>query len=512
MDALVLPVPHRDRGANDEEQVRFRGVFFRVAPAMFIGTLDQAIVAAALPTIAADLGDFARISWLVTAYLLAATVAAPIYGRLGDAFGRKRALLAALVFFLAGSIACALASTFIFLVAARVLQGLGGGGLMTLAQALIGEAVSPKERGRFQGWFGAIFALASTLGPLAGGLLSEHFGWRSIFWVNIPLAVIAAAVALRLRAAPGQGGFSPDLRGTPIFIMATVSLLLSLSLGPSRGWSSPSVLLSIALALIGFATLRSVERRSSDPLIPPDVVSLPVVWRSAACVLLFGALLFAMIVEIPVLLQVGCGIGAGASGFLLLPLTLAQVASSTMAGARISRTGHPRGPMVFGLSVAAIGLACLTEAAALGPAFTSIASVAVGAGIGVTMPAAQTMVQWAAGSGRLGTATAILSFSRSIGGVFGAALSSAILLVALRILAPATAAHALAPSAGTDLIAGHVPSIEFRTAFRWVFAGLAVLAGVAVLIARSISDVDLSQPTPVNARRPQNLYVAQNAP
>ena len=498
MDALVLPVPHLDRGANADERARFRGVFFRVAPAMFIGTLDQAIVAAALPTIAANLGGFAKIAWLVTAYLLAATVAAPIYGRLGDAFGRKQALLTALVLFLVGSVACALAGTLTILIAARVLQGLGGGGLMTLAQALIGEAVSPKERGRFQGWFGAIFALASTLGPLAGGLLSEHFGWRSIFWVNVPLGVVAAAVALRIRSAPGPGGFSPDLRGTPVFIAATVSLLLFLSLGPSRGWSSPAVLLLIAIAVVGFAVLRPIERRSADPLIPPDLVALPVVWRSAVCVLLFGALLFAMIVQVPLLLQIGWGIRAGASGLLLLPLTLAQVASSTVAGARISRTGHPRGPMALGLSVAALGLVCLTQTAALGPMITAVACIVVGAGIGTTMPAAQTIVQWAAGSARLGTATALLSFTRSIGGVLGAALASAILLVALRILAPGIS-HGLASSASADLAAGQVSSVEFRTAFRWVFAALALLAGIAALVARSISDVDLSVP-PLNAK------------
>src|SRR5580658_10418073 len=238
MDALVLPGPHRDRAPNAEEQARFRVVFFRAAPAMFIGTLDQAIVAAALPAIATDLGHFADIAWLVTAYLLAATVAAPVYVRLGDAFGRKRALLAAIGLFLAGSLACAVAGTFPVLLCARVAQGRGGGGLMTLAQALIGEAVSPRERGRFQGWFGAIFALASTLGPVAGGVLAEHFGWRSVFWVNVPLCVVAAVTAFRLRAASGAGGFSPDLVGTPVFVVATVALLLALNLGGAVGWSS----------------------------------------------------------------------------------------------------------------------------------------------------------------------------------------------------------------------------------------------------------------------------------
>jgi MFS family permease len=335
MDALVLPVPHTDRAPSADEAARFRVVFFRVAPAMFIGTLDQAIVAAALPTIAADLGGFAHITWLVTAYLLAATVAAPIYGRLGDAFGRKRALLAALGIFLLGSIACAAANTLPVLIGARALQGLGGGGLMTLAQALIGEAVSPRERGRFQGWFGAIFALASTLGPVAGGVLSDHFGWRSIFWVNVPLGIVAATTAAKLEGAPRGGRFLPDLAGTPLFVAATVALLLSLSLGGASSWSSPVVIVSALIAIVGFGLLWPVEKRAADPLIPPAVATLPVVWRSTLCVFLFAALLFAMIVELPIVLQLGFGVSAAASGSMLLPLTLTQVAVSTATGSRI---------------------------------------------------------------------------------------------------------------------------------------------------------------------------------
>ncbi len=460
---------------------------------MFVGTLDQAIVAAALPTIAADLGGLADISWLVTAYLLAATVAAPIYGRLGDALGRKKMLFVALGLFLAGSIACSLAPTLLLLILARGVQGLGGGGLMTLAQALIGEAVSPKERGRFQGWFGAIFALASTAGPIAGGALSEHLGWRSIFWVNVPLGAAAGVAVLRLDAARGAKHFAPDLSGTPVFVGATMSLLLALSLGTSRGWSSPTVVGLGLAAVLGFLVLPRLELRARDPLIPPDLVTLPIVWRCGICVFLFAALLFALIVELPLLLQVGCMQSPTESGLLLLPLTLAQVAVSTVAGIRISKTGHPRGPMTVGLGVAAIGLFGLSQAATFGPTVVGVASVVIGIGLGTTMPAAQTMVQWAAGSSRLGTATATLSFARSIGGVVGAALASAILMLVLRILAPGSP-----ELLGKALAAGHVDMAtgslehEIRTAFQWVFGCLGVLGTIAALVARSIPDVDLA--------------------
>src|SRR6266436_4197092 len=202
--------------ATEENGELFRAAFFHVAPSMFLGALDQTIIAAALPAIAGSLGGLSYLAWVVTAYLLAATVAAPLYGRMGDAFGRKRMLVWALGLFVAGSVACAVAPTLTVLICARALQGLGAGGLMTLAQALIGEVVSPRERGRFQGWFGANFALASTLGPVIGAVLSQHLGWRSIFWVNIPLG-LGAAAALRVKTFPGTGLCRLDYAGAGLF-------------------------------------------------------------------------------------------------------------------------------------------------------------------------------------------------------------------------------------------------------------------------------------------------------
>jgi EmrB/QacA subfamily drug resistance transporter len=461
---------------------------------MFVGTLDQAIVAAALPAIAADLGSFGNIAWLVTAYLLAATVAAPIYGRLGDAFGRKPALLTALVLFLAGSVACATAGSLSMLIAARGLQGLGGGGLMTLAQALIGEAVSPRERGRFQGWFGAIFALASTLGPVAGGVLCERFGWRSIFWVNVPLGIAAAGAAARLASAPGQGRFSPDILGTPLFVVSTVALLLALSLGGHTSWTSAPVAVPLLLAMAGFLLLGPVEVRARDPLIPPSLVRLPVVWRSSVCVFLFASLLFAMIVQLPILFELGYGVTPASSGLLLLPLTLTQVVVSTITGSRISATARPTSPMFAGLAIAGAGLAVLGGVVTMGPVAVCLASTLVGIGLGTTMPAAQTIVQWASGSEHLGTATGLLSFARSIGGVVGAALATALLFGVLSRSSPGIAeqlGHLVTDSAsGSAATPAVFPAV--LPAFRWVFGALALLGVTAAAVARSLPDVDLS--------------------
>jgi EmrB/QacA subfamily drug resistance transporter len=501
LDALVLPIPSRDRAPRADEHARFRAVFFRVAPAMFIGTLDQAIVAAALPAIAADLGGLGQIAWLVTAYLLAATVAAPVYGRLGDAFGRKPALLTALALFLAGSVACAIAASLPFLIAGRALQGLGGGGLMTLAQALIGEAVTPRERGRFQGWFGAIFALASTLGPVAGGVLSETLGWRSIFWVNVPLAIAAAAAAARLAGAPGQGRFFPDAIGTPLFAASTVALLLSLSLGGHASWTSPTVAVPLVLAVVGFLLLWPVEVRARDPLIPPALVRLPTVWRSSVCVFLFASLLFAMIVQLPMLLELGYGLSPASSGLMLLPLTLTQVVVSTITGSRISATARPTWPMFAGLATAGVALAVLAGVVTMGPIAVCLASTVMGIGLGTIMPAAQTIVQWASGSEHLGTATGLLSFARSIGGVVGAAMATAILFAMLSRSSPAVAEHI--DQLASDSASSHPGALPgVLPAFRWVFGALALVGAMAAAVARSLPDVDLSS-APSAAPAPQ---------
>src|SRR5260221_8554290 len=246
---MMRPVGAKNRNSlplpTEEKKEQFRSAFFHVAPSMFLGALDQTIIATALPAIAGSLGGLSYLAWVVTAYLLAATVAAPLYGRMGDAFGRKRMLLWALGLFVAGSAACAIAPNLAMLIGARALQGFGGGGLMTLAQALIGEVVSPKERGKFQGWFGANFALASTIGPVVGGALSQHLGWRSIFWINIPLGLVAAAAALRVKTSAGTGICRLDYTGTTVFFSSTAALLLALSIGGSEVLLASPVLLAL---------------------------------------------------------------------------------------------------------------------------------------------------------------------------------------------------------------------------------------------------------------------------
>jgi EmrB/QacA subfamily drug resistance transporter len=478
----------------EEKREQFRSAFFHVVPSMFLGALDQTIIAAALPAIAGSLGGLSYLAWVVTAYLLAATVAAPLYGRMGDAFGRKRMLLWALGLFVAGSVACAIAPTLAMLIGARALQGFGGGGLMTLAQALIGEVVSPKERGRFQGWFGANFALASTLGPVLGGVLSQHFGWRSIFGINIPLGLGAAIVALRVKTSPGTGVCRLDYAGTSVFVASTVALLLALSIGGHEvSWTSPVVFALAALGVAGFVFLRTIEQKSQDPLISPELMQEPVIWRASLTVLLFAAVLFGLIVQLPVFFQTALRTSATISGLLLIPLTLAQVAVSTATGLRISTTGHPRTSMAAGLSIVTAALLVLAAGIKLGPLFIALLTLLIGAGLGSTMPAAQTMIQWAAGEKRLGVGTALVSFSRSIGGVMGAALASAVLLVTLQAVDP-NARNILSrelASIGSSHENSQIAS-TLIAAYRWVFFALGALSACAAAVAWSIPDLDLA--------------------
>ena len=248
---------------------------------MFLAALDQTIVATALPAIAGSLGQVDRVSWVVISYLVAATIAAPVYGRLGDALGRRRMLLTALGVFLAASAACTLAPNILFLTAARVLQGMGGGGLMTTCQALVGEVVPPRERGRYQGYLASIFVTSSTFGPVAGGWLTQQFGWRSVFLINLPLGLLAAVLAWRLPRRAGTGGrLQFDMLGVVLFTLFIAPLLLALERLQRFDLAAlPVVALLVALSVASLLLLLRQERRTANPLLPLGLLRQSAIWR-----------------------------------------------------------------------------------------------------------------------------------------------------------------------------------------------------------------------------------------
>jgi EmrB/QacA subfamily drug resistance transporter len=490
-------VPTRDP-ASDATRQAFRHVFPGVMVAMFLAAADQTILASALPTIASALGGLADLSWVVVAYLLAATVAAPLYGHLGDHFGRQRMLLGALAIFTGASVACALAPNILWLTVARAVQGLGGGGLMTLAQALIGEHVPPRERGRFAGYFATLFALASTSGPVLGAYLTEHFTWRAVFAVNLPLGAVAAVLAMRVPQAPRllrTVPFRLDVVGALLFAASTVTLLFVLTSGGHRfAWLSWPLAALLGAAAAGFALLVAWERRVADPVIPLHFLAIPAIVRSDAVVVCFAAALFSTILYLPLYLQLGRGLGVGTSGLLLLPITLSMVASSAITGKLVTHTGHVTIFPQCGLGLAALAL--FTLAATVNAAPTTVVmglTLLVGAGLGMVMPPMQVTVQHAAGHASLGAATASISLSRAIGGAIGVAIVGAVLFATI-----GQSNDALAPvirqvveggpafvrrmsGAQRDALIAHIGD-----AYRIVFVVIAMFSLAGALLARTI--------------------------
>ncbi len=485
--------------ANDALTSRqaFLQVFPGVMVAMFLAAADQTILASALPTIAGSLGGLADLSWVVIAYLLAATIAAPLYGHLGDRFGRRRMLLGALAIFTAASLACAIAPTLLLLIAARAVQGLGGGGLMTLAQALIGEHVSPRERGRFSGYFAMVFALASTSGPVLGAYLTEHLSWRAVFFINLPLGVIAAALALRIPQATmsPQGRFRPDLLGALLFASSALALLFALSSGGHRfSWQSWPMAALLVGSMIGFTLLVTWERYAADPVIPMRFFAVPAIVRSDAVVICFAGALFSTILYLPLYLQLGRGLGIGQSGLLLLPITLAMVASSSITGRLVTRTGEVTLFPQLGLLLATVAFLLLSATVTFGSTLLVLTlTFLAGIGLGMVMPPTQVTVQYAAGRESLGAATATISVSRAIGGAMGVATVGAILFAMI------SAPDGVTSTAIRNVIEGGPAFVDrlsesertmltgsLDRAYRIIFIVVAGITALGALVARTI--------------------------
>ncbi len=308
-----------------------RAAFFRtfpaVAPSILLGAFDQTIVATALPAIAGGLGVVEGISWVVVDYLIAATIAAPVHGRLGDVFGRRTLLLVSLGLHAAGTLLAFLAPSFGWLIVARLLQGTGGAGLTTLTMALIGEAVPPRERGRFQAWIAACFTTASYVGPLAGGWLTGAFGWRAVFGATLPLVALAVVMALRLppgaRHCSHQAGYRFDLPGVLLFAAFVGPALLALGQAQRLSLAALPVAGGLALAAaLAFWLLLRRERRASNPLLPLKLLAEPIILRTNLFTACAHGGLVALVSFLPIYLQTARGLSPGQAGAMLLPLSL----------------------------------------------------------------------------------------------------------------------------------------------------------------------------------------------
>ncbi|HEY0183365.1 MAG TPA: MFS transporter, partial [Rhodopila sp.] len=402
----------------------FLTVFPSIMLPMFLAAADQTIVATALPAIAGSLGDVERVSWIVVSYLVANTVAAPVYGRLGDAIGRRKMMFVALAVFIGASVLCALASSILMLTLARLLQGAGGGGLMTLSQALIAESVPPRERGKYQGYLSGMYASAATFGPVAGGYLTQHFGWHSVFLVNVPLGLLATSLVMRLPAHPSRGGrIEFDVWGTVLFAGFIIPILLGMERAQHIDFAAlPSVAGLLMVAAGSLVLLIRQERRATAPLLPIQLFRQSGIWRTDTMAALVAGQTVSLVSFLPMYLQVVRSASPGHSGILLLPLTLGIAAGSFLCGRIIAATGRTAILPSVGLAVSATMLLSL---AAFAPHLSDgfiIAMLAIASACtGTAMPVVQMTVQAVAGPRFLGAAAASVQFSRSVGASIGTA-------------------------------------------------------------------------------------------
>ena len=412
--------------------------FLRVFPSimlpMFLAAVDQTIVATALPSIVASTGEVERASWVVVSYLISSTVAAPVYGRLGDQYGRRNLMIVALCIFIAASLLCAICTSIEALTAARVLQGLGGGGLMTSSQALIGEAIPPRERARYQGYLATVGISANAFGPVAGGYLAQHFGWPSIFLINLPFGLLAAALTLRLPPHVTHAGpWKVDVWGIILFSLFVAPIILALERAQRLDMAAlPEILGLAGLAITALGLLLYRERRTTAPLLPIALLTQPTIWRSDALAACHGAALVSLITFLPIYLIVVRGISPSQVGLMMLPLMMGIGVGSIITGQLVSRSGRTAIFPSYGLILVTINLIFLALEASNISVFGLIwVLLWNGLCMGTVMGVVQVTVQSASGPRMLGEAAASVQFSRSIGAAFGTATVAMVLFALL---------------------------------------------------------------------------------
>jgi EmrB/QacA subfamily drug resistance transporter len=401
-----------------------------VMAGMFLAALDQSVVGTALPRIVSDLGGLNHLSWVVTAYLVASTAATPLWGKFSDLYGRRRVFQAAIGLFLLGSALCGLSQNMLQLIAFRAFQGLGGGGLMAIALSIIGDIIPPRERGRYQGYFGAVFGVSSVAGPLLGGWLTDGPGWRWIFYINLPigaLALVVTSVALRLPTIRREHVI--DYAGAAWLVASVTSLLLYLNwAGDSYGWTSASALAFVLLTIVFGTLFVLAERRSPEPIIPLRLFHNRVFRIANIFGFLAGMAMFGGIVFLPLYFQAVKGMSPTRSGLAMLPVVLGLFSSSVTSGRLISRTGRYKIFPTLGSAILIVAALFLSRVHADTSYWQiAISALVLGIGLGMTLQPIVVAVQNSVDLRDMGTATGSTTFFRSLGGAVGTAIFGAVL-------------------------------------------------------------------------------------